>query len=64
MPILREQYNNGQYVTWYRPAELFVSYLKEPKGFEPLLLMLVLSLIVYIIVCVAVAYAFKLLKKK
>jgi hypothetical protein len=64
MPILREQYDNGQYVTWYRPMVVFVDYLREPKGFQPLLLMLVFSLIVYVIVCVAVAFVFKLLKKK
>jgi len=45
LPILREQYNQGQYVTWYRPIVVIFNLqnLQQPK------LLLITTLFVFII---------------
>lgn len=50
LPLLREQYHNGQYVTWYRPVDIFVDYLHAPGNLQPLFLMLLFSILIYVIV--------------
>jgi len=67
LPILREQYNNGQYVTYYRPIVVMVDYLKEPKQPEILLIMFLFLLLVYFVASLAVfvvsKFTLHLLKK-
>ena len=64
LPILREQYNNGQYVTWYRPLILFISYLQRPAQIQPFFVMMGLVLVVYFIVSVVVAVISKLIERE
>jgi len=54
LPLLREQYNQGQYVAWYRPIVVMADYLKEPKQPEILLIMFLFLLLVYFVASLAV----------
>lgn len=59
LPLLREQYNGGQYVTWNRPIELIVQYLQNPhnQSYFPIFMVMVLfSLVVYILTSALVAW--------
>ena len=50
LPLFREQYNGGQYVTWYKPIDLLIGSLRETNTIDLFFLMLVFSLIIYFIV--------------
>ena len=50
LPLLREQYNNGEYVTWYRPIVLIASYFQKPGDMKILFLIISFLLIVYFVV--------------
>ncbi len=53
LPLFREQYNSGQYVTWHRPIELIIQYLQNPhnQSYFPIFMgMILLSLVVYILI--------------
>ena len=67
LPILREQYNNGQYVTYYRPIAVIIDYFQHFQQPHLLLVMIIFILAVYFVVSLAVfvvsKFAFPLLKK-
>jgi len=63
LPLLREQYNNGQYVTWHRPIVVFADYLRGPRNYQPLIMMFVLTLVIYLAVSVILAI-FRITKDK
>ena len=54
LPLFREQYNEGQYVTWYKPIEVLFSSLRETDTIGLFFLMLVFSLIIYFIVSLVI----------
>lgn len=59
LPLLREQYNNGEYVTWHRPIVVMINYFKEPRQPHILLVMAIFILIVYFVVSLAIASVYK-----
>jgi len=67
LPILREQYNNGQYVTYYRPIVVMIDNLRELKQPEILLIMFLFLLLVYFVASLVVfavsKFVLPLLKK-
>lgn len=62
LPILREQYNNGQYVTYYRPITVIIDYFKHFQQPHLLLVMAIFILIVYFVVSLVVLGGLKLLQ--
>jgi len=57
LPLLREQYNNGQYVAWHRPIELMIQYLQNPYNqsyFQLFMAMSLFALIVYVLASAAI----------
>ena len=54
LPLFREQYNQGEYVTWYRPITLMIGSMQKPQQPLLLLVMVAFSLIVYGVVSVAI----------
>ncbi|PIV37493.1 hypothetical protein COS31_04850 [Candidatus Roizmanbacteria bacterium CG02_land_8_20_14_3_00_36_15] len=67
LPILREQYNNGQYITYYRPIIVMIDNLRELKQPEILLIMFIFLLLVYFVASLVVfavsKFVLPLLKK-
>ena len=59
LPILREQYNNGEYVTWYRPIVVMIDYFQRPQQPHLLLIMAIFLLAVYLVASLAIAIALK-----
>lgn len=57
LPILREQYNGGQYVAWYRPIVVMVDYFRNFQQPHLILVMALFILAVYILASIAVAVA-------
>lgn len=55
LPILREQYNNGEYVTYNRPIVVIVNYFQHFQQPQLLLIMAIFILVIYFAVSVAVA---------
>ena len=47
LPFLREQYNNGQFVTYHRPIVVMIDYFREPRQPEILLIILIFTFIIY-----------------
>jgi hypothetical protein len=54
LPLFREQYNGGQYVTWYKPIDLLIGSLRETNTIGLFFLMLAFSLIIYSIVSLVI----------
>lgn len=54
LPLFREQYNGGQYVTWYKPIDLLIGSLRETNTIGLFFLMIAFSLIVYFIVSLVI----------
>ncbi|OGC56559.1 hypothetical protein A2425_00240 [candidate division WWE3 bacterium RIFOXYC1_FULL_42_17] len=54
LPLFREQYNGGQYVTWYKPIDLLIGSLREINTIGLFFLMLAFSLIIYFIVSLVI----------
>jgi len=54
LPILREQYNNGEYVTYYRPIMVMIDYFQNFQQPHLLLVMAVFILLVYFVVSLAI----------
>lgn len=54
LPLFREQYNGGQYVTWYKPIEVLFYSLRETNTIGLFFLMLVFSLMIYFIVSLVI----------
>lgn len=53
LPLLREQYQGGVYITWHKPIELIIQYLQNPHNQSYLPLfggMILFSLAVYILI--------------
>ena len=61
LPILREQYNNGQYVTYYRPITVIISYFQHFQQPHLLLVMAMFILFIYFIVSLAIFGVSKLI---
>lgn len=59
LPILSEQYNNGQYVTWHRPIVVMIDNLRELKQLEILLIMFLFLSLVYFVVSLVIIIALK-----
>lgn len=49
LPILREQYNYGEYVTYYRPIVVMIDYFQRPQQPHLLLIMALFILVVYVV---------------
>jgi len=64
IPLLREQYNDGQFVTWYRPIDIIVSSFTQRGNFQLFLPMLLLTIIVYIFISILILVASKIVKRK
>lgn len=59
LPLLREQYRGGQYVTWHRPIELIIQYLQNPQNesyFQIFAGTIVFSFVVYILISAVTAW--------
>jgi len=63
LPILREQYNNGQYVTYYRPITVIIDYFQHFRQPYLLLVMAVFILIIYFVISLVVLGGSKLLQQ-
>jgi len=63
LPILREQYNNGQYVTYYRPITVIIDYFQHFQQPHLLLVMAMFILIIYFVVSLVVLGGSKLLQQ-
>jgi len=63
LPILREQYNNGQYVTYYRPMTVIIDYFQHFQQPHLLLVMAMFILIVYFVMSLVVLGGSKLLQQ-
>ncbi len=61
LPLFREQYNNGEYVAWYRPIVVIINYFQEPQQPHLLLIMATFILVVYFIVSLAIACVYKII---
>ena len=61
LPILREQYNNGEYVTYYRPIVVMIDYFQRPQQPHLLLIMAIFILVVYFVVSLAIVGILKFL---
>ena len=68
LPVLREQYNNGQYVTYYRPIAVIIDYFQDFRQPHLLLVMAIFILTVYFVVSLAIVgvskFVFPLLKSQ
>ena len=63
LPILREQYNNGQYVTYYRPITVIIDYFQHFQQPHFLLVMAMFILIIYFVMSLVVLGGSKLLQQ-
>lgn len=54
LPLFREQYNQGQYVAWYKPMEVLFYSLRERGTFGLFLLMLGFSSITYFLISLVI----------
>ena len=67
LPILREQYNNGQYVTYHQPIIVIIEYFQHFQQPHLLLVMAIFILAVYFVASLAIAgvskFSLPLLKK-
>jgi hypothetical protein len=63
IPLLREQYNNGQFVSWYRPIDIIISSLTQRESAQLFLPMLFLTVIVYLFISILILVVSKLVKK-
>lgn len=59
LPLLREQYNYGEYVTWHRPIVVIINYFQEPQQPHLLLVMAIFIFAVYFVVSLAIASVYK-----
>ena len=68
LPILREQYNNGQYITYYRPIVVIIDYFQHFQQPHLLLVMTIFILTVYFVASLAIAgvskFVFPLFKSR
>jgi hypothetical protein len=55
LPVLREQYNNGEYVTYYRPIVVMIDYFRNFRQPHLLLVMAVFIFVIYFVVSLAIA---------
>ena len=62
LPILREQYGNGQYVTYHKPITVIIDFFQHFQQPYLLLVMAIFILVVYFIMSLVVLGGAKLLK--
>jgi len=55
LPLLREQYNQGEFVTWHRPIDLLAYSLKEPGNFQLFFIVLEIASVIYFFLSLAIA---------
>jgi len=53
LPILRDQYYTGEYVTWYRPIVVIFDYLQKPQ--QPQFLFMIPVFVLFVYFCVSLA---------
>ncbi len=63
LPILREQYNNGQYVTYYRPITVIIDYFQHFQQPHLLSVMAMFILIIYFVMSLVVLGGSKFLQQ-
>lgn len=63
LPILREQYNNGQYVTYYRPITVIIDYFQHFQQLHLLFVMAMFILIIYFVISLVVLGGSRLLQQ-
>ncbi len=63
LPILREQYNNGQYVTYHKPISVIINYFQHFQQPHLLLVMAIFILIVYFVMSLVALGGSKLLQQ-
>jgi len=63
LPILREQYNNGQYVTYHKPISAIIDYFQHFQQPHLLLVMAIFILIVYFVMSLVALGGSKLLQQ-
>ena len=61
LPILRDRYYTGEYVTWYRPITLIIDYFQKPQQPHLLLIMALFILFIYFVASLAVFIVSKLI---
>ena len=59
LPLLREQYNNGQYVTYYRPIAVIIDYFQHFQQPHLLLIMAIFILAVYFVASLIITSVYK-----
>lgn len=59
LPILREQYNNGEYVTYYRPIVVMIDYFQRPQQPHLLLIMAIFVSVVYFVTFLSIACIYR-----
>jgi len=64
IPLLREQYNNGQLIAWYRPIDLIISSLTQRGYFQLFFPFLFFAFIVYLFISVLILAVSKIVKRK
>lgn len=63
LPILREKYNNGQHVTYYRPIVVIIDYFQHFQQPHLLLVMAIFILIIYFFASLITFFASKFMHK-
>jgi len=70
LPLLREEYNHGEYVTWHRPIGLIINSLQEPQNpsyrqlfFAAVVFYLVVYIVVSFVIKVILNYLIPTVKK-
>ena len=63
LPILREQYNNGQYVTYYKPITVIIDYFQHFQQPHLLLVMAMFILIIYFFASLITFFVSKFIHK-
>jgi len=63
LPLFKEQYNNGQFVTWYRPIDIIISSLTQRENSQLFLPMLFSTIIVYIFISILILVVSKMVRK-
>ncbi len=63
LPILREQYNNGQYITYHRPITVIIDYFQHFQQPHLILILAMFILIIYFISSLILAIIISVWKK-
>jgi len=63
LPLFREHYQGGIYVTWHRPVTIITEYLADLHGMEQYLMILILLTVSYLISSVIAFIFSKIIKR-